>query len=139
MDYTAQRDYVNENNPFMRLCGVTVVRVGKDEAEGELAVEPQRYNPGGTLHGGAFFTLADAVASAAARSDGFRWTTVDGDIHYHRAATEGVVRGTAKVRRRGRSLCTAAVEIADGRGVLLADAVFTMFRLERMDHVAFRD
>ena len=63
MNYNAQRDYVNENNPFMRQCGILVTQVDKDTATAELSVSPDAFNPGGTLHGGAIYTLADAAAS----------------------------------------------------------------------------
>ena len=139
MNYEAQRDYVNENNPFMRLCGITVTMVAKDTATAELNVSPELFNPGGTLHGGAFYTLADAAATTAARTDGCRYATIDGSIQYHRAATAGQVTAIAVIRHRGKTLCSAAVEITDGKGRLLADAAFSIFRLDPIDHPAFRD
>lgn len=139
MNYEAQRDYVNENNPFMRLCGITVTEVGKDIAYAELTATPNFFNPGGTLHGGAFYTLADAAATTAARTDGFRYATIDGSIQYHRAATSGRVLATAVIRHRGRSLCSASVELKDEAGTLLADASFSIFRLAPIDHPAFRE
>lgn len=139
MNYEAQRDYVNENNPFMRLCGITVTKVDKDTATAELTASPEFFNPGGTLHGGAFYTLADAAATTAARTDGCRYATIDGSIQYHRAVTSGRVTATAVIRHRGRTLCSAAVEITDEKGKLLADAAFSIFRLDPIDHPAFRD
>lgn len=138
MDYEGQRAYVNENNPFMTLCGIAVTLVEKDHAVAELAVRPSDFNPGGTLHGGAFYTLADAAATTAARTDGHRYATIDGSIQYHRAITGGRVLASAVIRHRGRSLCSAAVEITDENGKLLADAAFSIFRLEAIDHPAFQ-
>lgn len=138
MNYEAQRDYVNENNPFMRLCGITVTNVNKDTATAELDASPEFFNPGGTLHGGAFYTLADAVATTAARTDGCRYATIDGSIQYHRSITTGKVIATAVIRHRGKTLCSAAVEITDENGKLLADASFSIFRLAPIDHPAFR-
>lgn len=138
MDLIGQRDYVNENNPFMALCGITVTRVEPDRAEGRLEAEPGKFNPGGTLHGGAFYTLADAVATTAARTDGFRYATTDGTIRYHRAVVHGPVTAVASVRHRGKSLCSVAVEMTDGEGRLLAEATFAAFRLGPMDHPAFQ-
>lgn len=139
MDYAGQRDYVNENNPFMTLCGVTVTQVEKDLAVAELIVRPSDFNPGGTLHGGALYTLADAAATTAARTDGHRYATSSGSIQYHRAVTSGRVSATARIRHRGRSLCSAAVEVIDENGRLLADATFSIFRLEPIDLPAFQD
>ena len=139
MDYEGQRAYVNETNAFMRLCGITVTRVEKDFAVAELTAGPESLNPGGTLHGGALYTLADAAATTAARTDGHRYATADGDIRYHRAVSAGVVRAAASVRHRGRSLCSAAVEITDESGRLLADASFSIFRLAPIDLPAFQD
>ena len=102
MNYNAQRDYVNENNPFMQQCGILVTQVDKDTSTAELSVSPDAFNPGGTLHGGAIYTLADAAATTAARTDGYRYATIDGSIQYHRAVTSGRVIATATIRHRGR-------------------------------------
>lgn len=138
MDFSGQRDYVNQNNPFMTLCGITVTEVAPDRATAVLTASPALFNPGGTLHGGAFYTLADAVATTAARTDGCRYATTDGAIRYHRAVTQGTVTAAATVRHRGRSLCAVAVELTGEDGRLLADATFSCFRLAPIDHPAFR-
>ena len=138
MDFAGQRDYVNENNPFMALCGITVTQVEQDRAVARLEAAPGLFNPGGTLHGGAFYTLADAVATTAARTDGCRYATTDGTIRYHRAVTQGTVTATATVRHRGRTLCSVQVEMTDEQGRLLADATFAVFRLAPIDHPAFQ-
>lgn len=139
MDYEGQRAYVNETNAFMRMCGITVTQVERDFAAAEMAVRPDSFNPGGTLHGGALYTLADAAATTAARTDGHRYATSDGQMRYHRAVTTGVVRASASIRHRGRSLCSAAVEVTDENGRLLADASFSIFRLAPIDLPAFQD
>ncbi len=139
MDYEGQRDYVNETNPFMRRCGITVTHVERDSAVSEMTVGPEDFNPGGTLHGGALYTLADAAATTAARTDGHRYTTTDGQIRYHRAVTSGTVRAVAHIRHRGRTLCSAAVEITDESGRLLADASYSIFRLAAIDLPAFQE
>lgn len=138
MNYEAQRNYVNEQNPFMVLCGITVTQVSADHAIAELMVRPEDLNPGGTLHGGSFYTLADAVATTAARTDGHRYATIDGSIRYHRSIKTGRVTAAAHVRHRGRTLCAVSVEITDDHGQLLADANFSIFRLEPIDHPAFQ-
>lgn len=138
MDYAGQRDYVNERNHFMRHCGISVTQVEKDLAWAEMTAGPAYLNPGGTLHGGAFYTLADAAATTAARTDGFRYATIMGSMQYHRAIVDGLVRAKAVVRHRGRSTCSIAVEITDAQGRLLADASFSAFRLESIDLPAFQ-
>lgn len=138
MNYEAQCDYVNETNSFMRLCGIRVIRVDRDTAIAELDVSPDAFNPGGTLHGGAIYTLADAAATTAARTDGHRYATIDGSVQYHRAVTSGRVFAEAVIRHRGKSLCSAFVEIKNEDGKLLADATFSIFRLAPIDHPAFR-
>ena len=61
-----------------------------------------------------------------------------GSMQYHRAIVSGLVQAKATVRHRGRSACSIAVEVTDGQGRLLADASFSAFRLEAIDHPAFR-
>ena len=137
MNFSDQAAYTNENNPFMRHCGITITQVRRDWAQAEMTAVPDYFNPGGTLHGGAFYTLADAAATTAARTDGHRYATIDGSIQYHRAITSGLVRAVATVRHRGHSVCSLAVEITDESGLLLADASFSAFRLEAIQHPAF--
>ena len=138
MDYEGQKTYVNQTNPFMTHSGVAITVVRADFAAAELTMSPDHFNPGGTLHGGALYTLADAAATTAARTDGHRYTTIDGTIRYHRAITAGTVRAEAVIRHRGRTLCSISVEMTDESGRLLADASFSAFKLEAIDLPAFQ-
>ena len=79
------------------------------------------------LHGGAYFTMADCAGGAAARSDGRRYVTLEGSIHFIRAANEGTVTAQARVRYRGGTTCLVEIDIKDETEWLLATGNFTFF------------
>ena len=130
MDYQAQMDYANKNNPFIALCGFEVTEVGVDYAVATAEIRPELLNPGSTVHGGALYTLADLAATTAARTNGYRYATIDGTMYYHKALLKGTVRETATIRHRGRSISAITVTLQDETGRLLADATFSVFRLK---------
>jgi acyl-CoA thioesterase len=129
MDLQQYMDFINRKNYFMLHNHMTLLKLEKDQAIGEVTVGQDSLNPLGILHGGAYFTLADCVASAATRSNGLQYVTLNSSIDFFRSAKEGKVRATAMVRHRGRTTCLSAVELRDEQGELLAEGKFTMFCL----------
>lgn len=128
MDYKRKYlDYVNRHNYFMIHNHIRLTDMDSDWAAGELAMCQDTLNPIGTMHGGAYYTLADCVASAAARSNRMNYVTLNSSFEYIRSAREGTVQAAAKVRHRGQTTCLLAVEVTDGEGRLLAEGRFTMF------------
>ncbi len=130
MDYQAQIEYTNQNNPFMTHSGITVTSLKLDQAQGQLNAGPEQLNIIGSVHGGALFTLADCLAGLAARSNGGRYTTLDSSFHYLKAGKPGVIYGQAEMVHRGRSTCVVRVQITQEER-LLAEGTFTMFCLRQ--------
>jgi len=128
MDFTKKYiNYINNKNYFMIHNHITLSEVEQDRAAGELTICKDSLNPLGAMHGGAYFTLADGVASAAVRSNGMQYVTLNSSFEFIRSVRAGIIHATAKVRHRGRTTCLAAVEITDEEGRLLAEGKFTMF------------
>lgn len=115
-------------NPFVAHNHISLRRVDGDHAEAVLLVAQDSVNPYGILHGGAYYTMADCAAAAACRSDGRRYVTLDGAIHFLRSAAPGdTVTAAAAIRHRGRTTALTEVTITDQNARLLATGEFTFF------------
>ena len=66
-DLLAANRPMMEANAFANLAGVVVTDIQPDFAQAVLEVTPATLNAYGTVHGGAYFTLADVCAGVAAR------------------------------------------------------------------------
>ena len=128
-DYQAHLDYANARTFFMIHNHIHLTLVEKDRAVATLTIGPDSLNPMGGLHGGAYFTMADCVAGAAARSAGFLYVTQSSNINFVRGISSGEIMAEARVRYRGRRTCLVVVELTDERGRLLAEVSLTMFCL----------
>lgn len=131
MDYEAMIKDRNEKNGYAALTGVTITEISEWHAVGEIIVKDGHKNIIHSVHGGCLFTLADTVAGAAAASCGDFSTTVQGDIHYLNPAMDSkklICAATAV--KTGRKVSVFNTEITDDRGILIATAVFTYYRLK---------
>lgn len=127
MDFAKFIDYMNRENPFVAHNYIRLTEVELDRAATEMTICRDSQNPLGVMHGGAYFTLADCAASAAARSNGMQYVTLNSSFDFIHSAREGTIHAVAIVRHRGRTTCLTAVEITDEEGRRLAEGKFTMF------------
>ena len=120
------------NHPFAQFLGMRIDDISEGAARCSMEIHEQLKNPIGSVHGGVLYSLADTAAGCAAISyDGHRMTTVDGSLHFLRAAI-AVPRifARAEVIKKGKRLVTVRVEILDLDGRLLDDGTFTFFDLD---------
>lgn len=118
---------IMQANAFANYNGITVRQLDSGKAEAKLTVGANNYNPHGKLHGGAYYTLADCAAGAACRTDGRKYVTLDGTIHFIRAADKGIVTASAEVIHHGRTTSLVQIEITGEDGTLYATGDFTFF------------
>ena len=114
-------------NAFVVSNGIELVSLEPDRAVFQLLIGPNHKNPNGALHGGVYFTMADAAAGAAAGTDGRRYVTQHGDLHFLRGQSEGTVRAEARVRHRGRRTCLLEITVTGEEDRLLATGTMTYF------------
>ncbi len=110
--------------PFHDLLGIEITAVEDGHAEGRLPFSDDlRSNPSGTVaHGGATYTLADAVGGVAVISlSGAVSPTVDMRMDYLAPVTTDL-RAEADVIRHGQSLAMTRVEVSDSEGTHVATA-----------------
>lgn len=119
-------------NAFAIHNNITVRQLEVGKAEAQLTMGPAHLNPYGKLHGGAYYTLADCAGGTACRTDGRKYVTLDGTIHFIHSAEQGVVTASATVLHYGRTTALVSITITDENGTLLATGDFTFFCLGDM-------
>ena len=118
---------ITHANAFAIHNGITVRQLELGKAEAQLTMCDNHRNPHGKLHGGAYYTLADCAGGTACRTDGRKYVTLDGTIHFIRAAEQGVVTASAEVVHHGRTTSLVQIEIKGEDGTLYATGDFTFF------------
>lgn len=124
--YEKVRDKRNTLNYFARKLGITITKIDKNYAEGELPVDESFTNPQGSVQGGSMFTLADAVGGAAAGCDGRRIATVDASFHYLRPGLHtSLLKARTRLVKSGSTLAVMDVSVYDQDDTLLSEGIFT--------------
>lgn len=126
--YEKVRDRRNSLNFFARKLGITITKIDKNYAEGELPLDESFTNPQGSVQGGAMFTLADAVGGAAAGCDGRRIATVDASFHYLKPGLHtSLLKAKTRLVKAGSTLSVLDVSVYDQDDALLSEGMFTYF------------
>jgi len=130
MNYNQLKDYRNSNNMFAVYNGIQIDHIEEGKAISSMTVTKNSYNPVGSVHGGAMFTLSDVAAGGAASSFGEHVTTLDSSFHFLKAGinTEKIT-ATATVKKRGKRVIVINVEVTDQDNVLLCEGIFTFMSL----------
>jgi uncharacterized protein (TIGR00369 family) len=114
------------------LLGVEVVELDGDAAEVEMTAGDQHLNAHGTVHGGAIATLVDTAMGAAvvrADTDDMAPVTIEMKVTYLEPARPGRLRASARVRRRGKRIIIAEVDVTDSDGTTVAVGIGTFTSL----------
>ncbi len=116
--------------PYAGLLGLEFVGAERGAATFALGVRDELTRMGGILHGGAVVSLLDTAAAFAVHTvipAEARTVTVDLTVHFLRPASAGRIEATARVLRRGRSVCILSVEALDDADEIIATATMTYF------------
>ena len=116
---------IQNSNPFCVYNHVKVVDVKKDYAEVSLDIEENSLNFRGTVHGGAYFTMADVVSGMTCRTDGRVYATQQANVLYVRPVKAGKLTGRGTIIHRGRTSCLVEVRITTEEGKLAFMGTFT--------------
>ena len=132
MDYKELARARMESHPFAQYLGMRIEEIREGFALCTMEIGDHLKNPIGSVHGGVLYSLADTAAGCAAISyDGHRMTTVDGSLHFLRAAMNVPrITATAEVIKKGKRLVTVRVSILDPSEKLLDEGLFTFFDLD---------
>jgi uncharacterized domain 1 len=139
MDLEAFKRYFNKNDAYSIRSGVRLTHLQKGYAVAEMDVAPELCNLMGTLHGGAYYTLADVAAGSAVIPYGRICVTLNADIHYLRPPAGGTIRATANVVQRGDTIAVCRVEIQDEAEKNLCVCTVTMYQTTKEIPEEFND
>ena len=109
--------------------GMRVTEVGDDYVRGTMPVDARTRQPFGLLHGGASVALAETLGSLAGNlciDAGEMAVGLDINANHVRAATSGVVTGTARVLHLGRTTQVWEIRIEDERARLICISRLTL-------------
>ena len=110
------------------LLGIAVVDMEADRATVELDADDRHVNGHGTVHGGAIATMVDTAMGAAVRredTDDDAPVTIEMKVTYLRPAHPGRLRAEAAIRRRGKRIVIAEVDVFDAEGEAVAHGIGT--------------
>ena len=120
-----------DKSEYIKELGIVVTEISGGRATGKVPLDKKHLNPGGTMHGGCLYSLADTVAGSLAYSMGADVVTVEGGLHFLEAAKDTEwVYCEAIVKRAGKCLVVVDVELKDDNKKLLDCGTFTYFRMD---------
>lgn len=110
--------------------GLEFTEIGADYLRGTVPVDERTRQPLGLLHGGVSAVLAESLGSLAANlcvdPEKSRCVGLEINANHLRAVREGVVTGTAKPFRLGRSTQVWGIELQDHQQRLTCVARLTV-------------
>ncbi len=113
---------------FAHHIGVEMLEYGGGRARARMTIVHQHLNSAGTVHGGAIFSLADAVFSAASNSHGTLALAINVSISFFRAATRGTLFAEGREVSLNPRLATYVVDVKDDDGNAVALFQGTVYR-----------
>ena len=113
--------YFNEEVTFSRHIGARVEEVEPGRAVIRIDVEEHHLNGAGTLHGGVYASLIDnAMGLSVLALVGVRTATIEMNVHFLGAVSEGRIICQSQVVHRTRRTATAEAKVHDAEGNLVA-------------------
>lgn len=130
MDYKKIVEHRNNNNNFATANNAKIVEIREGYGQAQMTITDLSYNPVGSVHGGALFTVADIACGGAASSYGIKVTTLDCSLNFLRPAI-GIKEliATANVVKKGKNIIVISVSIVDENDRELAIGTYSFASL----------
>jgi acyl-CoA thioesterase len=116
------------NDHFARHLGIEVLEYSEGKARARMEIRSHHLNSAGTLHGGAIFSLADAVFSVASNSHGTLAVAINVSISYFKAVKSGTLMAEAEEVSLNPKLATYLIRVEDEKGNAIALFQGTVYR-----------
>ena len=116
------------SNTLVDTLDITFTDISETHLTGTMPVTPKVHQPLGMLHGGASIALAESLGSCLSNM------VVDKDhaavgtninANHLKSKRDGIVTGTAKLIRKGKTLHFSEIEIRDEKGDLICHCTMT--------------
>ncbi len=117
-----------DHDLFARHIGIEVLEHSPGKARARMAIEAHHLNSAGTVHGGALFSLADAVFSIASNSHGTVAVAINVSISYFKALKSGMLLAAAREVSLNPKLATYLIEVTGEKGEVVALFQGTVYR-----------
>lgn len=113
---------------FARHLGIEVLEYSEGKARATMEIRSHHLNSAGTLHGGAIFSLADAVFAVASNSHGTLAVAINVSISYFKAVKSGTLTAEAEEVSLNPRLATYLIRVEDEKGDAIALFQGTVYR-----------
>jgi acyl-CoA thioesterase len=117
-----------ENDRYAKHLGIELLEYGQGKAKARMEVKHHHLNSAGMLHGGAIFSLADAVFSAASNSHGTLAVAINVSISFFKAVKNGALTASAEEVSFNPRLATYLITVHDEAGNEIALFQGTVYR-----------
>lgn len=117
-----------QKDHFAAHLGVEMLEYGDGRARAKMTLQKHHLNSAGMTHGGAIFSLADAVFSAASNSHGTLAVAINVSISFFKAVKEGDLFAEGREVSRNPKLATYIIDVTDGQGQAIALFQGTVYR-----------
>ncbi len=121
------KDFIDKDN-YANYLGIEFLMVAKGTAKAQLMIKNHHLNSMGVVHGGAIFSLADAVFSVASNSQGGIALAINVSISFFKALREGTIVAEAVEISLNKKLATYLINVFDEAGNAVALFQGTVYR-----------
>src|SRR5512145_2139681 len=104
------------NDRFAKHLDIEMLEYGNGRARARMPVREHHKNSAGTVHGGAIFSLADAVFSAASNSHGSLALAINVSISYFKAVRAGMLLADGREVSLNPKLATYLIDVTNEQG-----------------------
>ena len=117
-----------EKDRYAKHLGVEMLDYSSGWAKARMPIKNHHLNSAGTVHGGAIFSLADAVFSIASNSHGNLAMAINVSISYFKSAKSGTLIAEGHEVSLNPKLATYLIDIKDDDGTAIALFQGTVYR-----------
>ena len=117
-----------QQDQYARHIGVEILEFDRGSARARMEIGGHHRNSAGMVHGGAIFSLADAVFSVASNSHGTLAVAINVSISFFKSATGGTLFAEAEEVSINPKLATYLITVTDDAGNKIALFQGTVYR-----------
>src|SRR5512143_2295011 len=117
-----------DRDRFAKHLDVEMLEYSAGKARARMELKGHHLNSAGTVHGGAIFSLADAVFSVASNSHGTLAVAINVSISFFKAAKSGMLYAEAREASFNPRLATYLIDIRNDAGDAIALFQGTVYR-----------
>jgi acyl-CoA thioesterase len=117
-----------EKDQFAKHLDIEMLEYGAGRAKARMEIKKRHLNSAGTAHGGAIFSLADAVFSVASNSHGTLALAINVSISFFKAVRSGMLHAEGREVSFNPKLATYLIDVKDEQGNAVALFQGTVYR-----------